>query len=90
MPYVTKDQRLELDVAERAPRDAGDLNYYITQIVDEYLCTKGLRYVNLNEVVGVLECVKAELYRRIAAPYEDQKQGENGDVYSAELITPPR
>jgi len=32
--------------------------------------------------VGVLECAKLELYRRIAAPYEDEKIVETGDVYT--------
>jgi hypothetical protein len=35
-----------------------------------------------DEVVGVLECAKLEIYRRIAAPYEDKKIVENGDVYT--------
>ena len=35
----------------------------------------------INELVGVLECAKIELYRRIAAPYEDDKSRINGDVY---------
>jgi len=30
---------------------------------------------------GVLENVKQEMYRRLAAPYEDKKAEENGDVY---------
>jgi hypothetical protein len=38
-------------------------------------------YAEINEVVGVLECCKLELYRRLAAPYEDTKIKENGDVY---------
>ena len=28
-----------------------------------------------------LECAKLELYRRLAAPYEDEKRKETGDVY---------
>lgn len=32
-------------------------------------------------ILGVLECVKLELYRRVAAPYEDRKIEENGDVF---------
>ena len=32
-------------------------------------------------MVGVLECAKLELYRRMAAPYEDEKIEDNGDVY---------
>jgi len=42
---------------------------------------KGLSYSNVNEIIGALECIKLELYRRVAAPYEDLKIEENGDVY---------
>jgi hypothetical protein len=42
-----------------------------------------VRYAHLNEAIGVLECAKLELYRRIAAPYEDRKMGETGEVYEA-------
>jgi hypothetical protein len=63
------------------PSDAGELNYLISRIVDTYIQVKGKNYQNLNEVIGVLECVKQEYYRRIAAPYEDKKIAENGDVY---------
>ena len=37
---------------------------------------------NLNAIIGALECAKLELYRRVAAPYEDDKIIENGDVYT--------
>jgi hypothetical protein len=37
-------------------------------------------YERLNRAMGVLACVQAEFYRRVAAPYEDQKIAENGDV----------
>ena len=40
------------------------------------------RYAHLNEAIGVLECAKLELYRRVAAPYEDEKIAESGDVYT--------
>ena len=35
-----------------------------------------------GKVIGALECAKLELYRRIAAPYEDTKIQENGEVYT--------
>jgi len=38
--------------------------------------------VQINEVIGVLECAKLELYRRVAAPYEERKRIENGEVYA--------
>ena len=82
MPYVKPEDRIRLDKGN-APQNAGELNYIITRILDEYLELKGnIRYVYLNEVIGVLECAKLELYRRIAAPYEDQKMHETGDVYT--------
>ena len=85
MPYVTKEARARIDRGE-APKDAGELNYALTRMVDSYLKDRSAdegrtRYAHLNEAVGVLECAKLELYRRIAAPYEDQKLAESGDVY---------
>ena len=81
MPYVTKDARARLDNGGE-PQDSGELNYVITKVVDGYLCRKDrLSYAHLNEVVGVLECLKLELYRRVAGPYEDTKLEESGDVY---------
>lgn len=91
MPYVTQEVREQLDkglnkILEKgkSPADAGQLNYVITKIIDHYIndVKGGVRYTHLNEVVGVLECAKLELYRRVAAEYEDQKIAENGDVYS--------
>lgn len=80
MPYIDKARRRVID--QGAPCvTAGELNYVITRVLDDYLEVVGLRYSTLNEVVGVLECAKLELYRRIAAPYEDWKLAENGDVY---------
>lgn len=82
MPYIDKEsrKRVERDIN---PQSAGELNYLITRLVDDYMQRKGgVRYAHLNEVVGVLECVKLELYRRVAAPYEDKKCAEAGDVYS--------
>ena len=37
-------------------------------------------YADINSAIGVLECAKLELYRRQAAPYEDKKIEENGEV----------
>lgn len=84
MPYVPADARARLDAAIDAvplPADAGELNYTLTRLVDRYLAERGVRYAHLNEVVGVLACVGLELYRRVAAPYEDRKAAEHGDVY---------
>lgn len=55
----------------------GELNYVVTKILKEIY---PLRYFHINKAVGVLECIKLEYYRRVAAPYEDQKIKEAGDV----------
>ncbi len=81
MPYITADARARIEGGTE-PVTPGELNYAITRLVDDYLIQKGgIRYAHLNEVIGVLECAKLELYRRLAAPYEDQKLSETGDVY---------
>lgn len=81
MPYINAKARERLKSGGR-PETPGELNYAITKLVDEYLIRKGgIKYAHLNEVIGAIECAKIELYRRVAAPYEDQKITEAGDVY---------
>lgn len=82
MPYIHKNSRLTLADPINAPASPGGLNYVITTKIDTYLKHVGVSYSTINEVIGVLECAKLELYRRIAAPYEDKKLAENGDVYT--------
>lgn len=79
MPYVDKETRSEL--LTRTPETPGELNYCITTLILAYLAGRPVGYDTINSVVGVLECAKLELYRRLAAPYEDAKIAANGDVY---------
>jgi len=93
MPYIKKERRRELSVPSNwtmigLAQDVGELNYQITCLVDNFISRKELKYSEINSVIGVLECAKMELYRRIAAPYEDKKCKENGDVYSILRVTP--
>ncbi len=81
MPYIPTEDRKRID-AGGAPGTPGELNYAISRLVDDYLMARGgIRYTHLNEVVGVLECAKLEIYRRLAGPYEDDKREEAGEVY---------
>lgn len=64
-----------------APVNAGELNYLFTCIIRNYVRKHGLRYQQINDVVGALEGAKAEFQRRVVVPYEDSKIAENGDVY---------
>ena len=83
MPYIKQEQRLNIDASvEKAIEyinDSGQLNYAITRLVHLYL-TEEYNYSRLNETIGVLECAKLELYRRVVAVYEESKIEQNGDV----------
>jgi hypothetical protein len=82
MPYIKQDARYELDDdTARMPETPGELNFVITSIINGYRNTQGLSYQTINDIVGALEGAKMEFYRRVAAPYEDTKMAENGDVY---------
>ena len=86
MPYIHQSDRSFFDekisFKNNAIQTPGELNYFLTRIVDHYISTHGKSYSTINEAIGVLECAKLELYRRIASPYEDSKIKENGDVYT--------
>ena len=80
MPYIDQKRRLELrnnDTVETP----GELNYMISKICQEYLMSHNLKYQTINDIVGALEGAKLEFYRRMAAPYENDKIEQNGDVY---------
>ena len=85
MPYV-KQEAYERVLGETGPRNAGELNFMFTRIAIQYLQTMGLNYQHINDIVGALEGAKAELQRRVVAPYENVKIMQNGDVYPATLI----
>lgn len=84
MPYITPEQKkkIEDDFSGNKAENPGELNFMITTLILEYIKGKGaVTYQIVNDVVGALECSKQEFYRRIAAPYEEKKIKENGDVY---------
>jgi hypothetical protein len=93
MPYIENRDRERIDpavqgflltVKKEAKNGPGILNYILSNIIHAYVEERLISYRVLNEVMGVLECVKQEYYRRIAAPYENKKIEENGDVYDTE------
>jgi len=93
MPYIKDEDRQAFDhfieqlCEELEVEDfkAGEINYIISRIMNQALRGK-LNYAKINELIGVLECAKLELYRRVAAPYEDTKIRDNGEVYDAPAI----
>ena len=86
IPYIKEEDRKRIRDDALCPQNAGELNYLITGICHEYIKEKGLCYATLNEVVGVLSCAQAELYRVVAAKYEDKKRLANGSVSELDAI----
>lgn len=82
MPYIDQKQRKELDrwlsTIVMFDLPPGELHYVITRLL---LKTKPKNYTDYNMLIGVLENIKLELYRRVIAPYEDDKKYKNGEVY---------
>lgn len=96
MPYIDPKQREELDPyidqivglirlntlagLQQEKNLDGVVNYTVSRIVCGAFGQKGWRYNLIARVVGCLECVKAEFYRRLAGPYEDKAIAKNGDL----------
>lgn len=87
MPYVDAEARQRLSqggwkpALRVVPQTKGELNYVLTKIVLEYVAEHGTSYAVLSDARAALNDASSEFYRRMMAPYEDQKIIDNGDVY---------
>mgnify|MGYP001227289921 CR=1 FL=1 len=95
MPYIKENARKELDdciesmvdclthgneelTSEEFTVICGEINYTFSRIIAK---TMGhVSYTKIAIATGVLENIKQEFYRRVAAPYEDKKIVQNGDI----------
>lgn len=91
MPYILQHKRDVLDPVIQQIQNAlrelesddpindmgGNLNYLITKLLRQCY---GQKYSEMAEAVSVLEMAKLEFYRTVAAPYEEQKRFDNGDL----------
>lgn len=88
MPYIKQTDRQLMDkkinelcqLFQRSELGEGHLNYAITKLIMAFFRMRS-GYAAIASVIGVLENVKQEFYRRVVAPYEDIKMKANGDVY---------
>ncbi|MBM3260989.1 hypothetical protein FJY93_01080 [Candidatus Kaiserbacteria bacterium] len=82
MPYIPQSDRTKFDdaITTLKPEKAGELNYIISRLCADYIARMGKKYATLNEVMGVLTCAASEFYRRLIAPYEDEKIKSSGDI----------
>ena len=82
MSYIAKSTRDNSDKYPTSSTGPGELNYVITSIIHCYLKSNYgvVNHTNLNEVIGVLELVKASLIETIVIPYKKQKMKINGCI----------
>jgi len=89
MPYITQEDRMKFEyvldkfiatILTSGTPTVGEMNYLITSLIHRWVDRVGLSYINCNAAIGIMECAKMELYRRVIAPYEDIKIEENGPV----------
>ena len=93
MPYIKQDRRKTLDSSIEALQirlaaaggNEGDLNYVISRLIGSAFLND-TRYHTIARVTGVLDNVKAEFYRRLGVPYENEAIEKNGDVPEFERI----
>ncbi len=84
MPYIKNAHRPEFDyhIIRLVDMISGweDFNYVVSKMLKKLYANWGLSYNFINNAMGVLSCVQAEFYRTTAAPYEDAKRDEDGDI----------
>jgi hypothetical protein len=79
MPYIKQEDRVKIREGG-TPKNAGELNYRIHLLLEDYVIFNGESYQTYNDMIGALEGIKLELYRRRVSGYEDEKAKENGDI----------
>jgi len=94
MPYIGKEVRADYDeltikkfrdwMRTRARQGEsktlpGDINWLISSVIWAVFDVNP-SYRAGNEIMGILESVKQEFYRKKLGPYEDKKIEENGDL----------
>jgi len=85
MTYNNQEERDRFEsVLDQLPtfKSPGELNYFITKVLLEYENQKeGTSYQIYNDIIGALECIKQEFYRKIIVDFENYKCDFNGEVY---------
>ena len=84
MPYIPQRNRARIRECAESLADAvkmeGEANYAVTVLMHALTRKWGCSYTMMARLMGMLECVKQEYYRRVMQPYEDKKMLDNGDI----------
>lgn len=90
MPYIPPEDRPRVDPEIQTLVDKilafgpegnldGAFNYVLVRIIVKVFGR--ICYPTIARAVGNVVCVVLEFYRRVAAPYEDLKKEEHGEVF---------
>ena len=91
MPYIKEEKRDSLDpgidelmialvnlqIDDKSNNMEENINYVFTTLLKKCY---GDSYGELNDALGILTAVQLEFYRKVAVPYMNQEQYNNGDV----------
>jgi hypothetical protein len=92
MPYIKQFDRHLIniqDVGAFIPENAGELQYVIATMIDNYHRAKGFNYQMANNIMGALTGALQEYYAVVVSPYEQKKLEENGPVYDPDSYPVP-
>lgn len=90
MPYIKKERRdkytkyideltkLFINNGKDVPL-LGEVNYVFSRIIWN-IFDNNKSYISGNNLMGVVECIKQEFYRRKLSKLEDEKIKSNGDI----------
>lgn len=84
MPYIKQADRKRFDFYIDALNaniiTPGEFNYCVSRLAWDMIKRLGGNYAAHNTVIGALQCVILELYRRLTGPYENDAIAKNGDI----------
>ena len=60
-----------------------NLNYVLARLLDRIYTSN---HTEINNAMGMLFTTAFEYYRRVVAPFEDQKRFEEGEVFNASTV----
>ena len=86
MPYIEKEFRETID-SGRIASSSRELAYKLVTVLNNYIkenFNNKPRADDFLAIIGTLEGVKLETWRRLFVPYEKEKCELNGDVYPKE------
>ena len=81
MLYIRQEEREKVlnYVVEPFDMTPGQHTFLVTELVNAWLGDNP-DYSTYERILGRLELIKLEVWRRRVVPYEDQKRNENGDL----------